>query len=40
MASKIGDFKILTYRRSLILAISQFNDLKRLLSTLVGAAFN
>ena len=40
MASKVGEFKILTYRRSLILAISQFNDLKRLLSTLIGAAFN
>ena len=41
MASKIGDFKILKYRRSLTLAISKFNDhLKRLLSTLIGAAFN
>ena len=39
MASKIGDFKILTYRRSLILAIAQFNDQKMLLSTLIGAAF-
>ena len=37
---KKANFKILIYRRILILTIAQFNDLKTLLSTLIGAAFN
>ena len=34
---RIGDFKRLAYRRSLILAVSQFNALWKLVSILIGA---